>query len=253
MSSADNENSDITEADIEKSLLDTDGTQENLSSKSHASVHKDQLSEELLERSHSNWKNHPFVLKVRNIARFFGMHFLKFLFAISLIFVYLEYDQSLTQQKISNSFEMVKDWERQGTVQDYNVFSQRVQKLSDRATSILLDRGILVANDKGIIVSSETGNTDDRAILISNFVKRNYFKDISSEEEAAIGRVLYFFNKVGLCIDAKLCEAKFLVEFFGDSVKVFWFYYQSQAAFKRDNLKLKNHAEYTERFVEELS
>lgn len=208
--------------------------EEELSSSEHASQHKDQLSEELVnedqyERNNTTWKD-----KLSALLEFFSKHFLKLLFAISLMFVYLEYDQTLKQQRISNSFEMVKDWEKQGAANDYVNFSKRVENLSDKAS----------------IALGEIDSQNDKSILISNYVRRNMFKDISSKDNEAIDRVLYYFNKVGLCIDAELCEKEYLVEFFGDSVKRFWFYYRDNAIYKRTKLKQTNHAEYTERFVQ---
>jgi len=230
MSSANDGSTSNLDDLLEESIFET----EELSSAEHSSQHKEQLSEELVneaqpEPNKTTWKG-----KLSAFFDFFSKHFLKLLFAISLIFVYLEYDQTLKQQRITNSFEMVKDWEKQGTANDYADFSKRVENLSHKASVAL----------------GEIDNQNDKSILISNYVRRNMFKDISSKDNEAIDRVLYYFNKVGLCIDAQLCEREYLVEFFGDSVKRFWFYYRDNAIYKRTKLKQNNHAEYTERFVQ---
>lgn len=198
-----------------------------------ADVSKKQLSGELLEEKAATGKLNSFNNKLQRFSRFIGTHFLKILFAISLGFVYLEYDQSIEQRKTTTSFDMVKDWEARDIAEDYSTFVKRVDLLANKASKLLV----------------EVEDEADKKILIANYVKKNLFSDIPSTDDEAISRILYFYNKIGLCIDAELCETNFLIEFFGDSAKVFWFYYKDHAYKKR--ILLKNHADYTERFVRE--
>lgn len=164
---------------------------------------------------------------------FFERNFLKLLFAFSLLIAWFEYDGAVQDKRVRASFDLVQNWEQQGYVDDFRKLETKISILRDQASARI---------DSAIIA-------DERALMIANFVRGQLDDSMTQDEQRAFDRVVYFFNKAGLCSSAGICDTKLLEEFFGHNARVIRDYFDVEISRRRKTVP--NYANYALKFADQ--
>lgn len=168
----------------------------------------------------------------KSFWRFIERNFINILFSISLLIGYSEYSISQNDKKIEASLQLVSQWEDKGYYEDYHLIELKIESLRTEAYVGLQDqRDDLIADNQ-----------------IINFVQNSLYSSLSNVEKRKFERLIYFYNKVGLCIKNKICDDNLLIEFFGHTASVIWLYFKPEIYLRRDNIP--NYAVYAEFFSE---
>lgn len=130
--------------------------------------------------------------------------FFSVLGVLAALFGIYEYKQRVEASKASETLAMIDVWETRGARGAY-------EKLSNAIASGFAD---VPAADM-----SAAANDPVLARTVSDKVASIVLRD--EENAAAFGDVVYFFNRLGLCVEASLCSQKTAEVFFQDTLDTF--------------------------------
>jgi len=130
--------------------------------------------------------------------------FFSVLGVLAALFGIYEYKQRVEASKASETLAMIDVWETRGAREAY-------ERLSNEIASGFAD---VPAADM-----SAAANDPALARTVSDKVAAIVLRE--EENAAAFGEVVYFFNRLGLCVEASLCSQKTADVFFQDTLDTF--------------------------------
>ncbi|MCK5747891.1 hypothetical protein [Oricola sp.] len=130
--------------------------------------------------------------------------FFSVLGVLAALFGIYEYKQRVEASKASETLALIDVWETRGARVAY-------EKLSSEIASGFAQ----------VPAADMTAAADDPALarVVSNKVAAIVLR--KEENETAFGEVVYFFNRLGLCVEASLCSQKTAEIFFQDTLDTF--------------------------------
>jgi len=130
--------------------------------------------------------------------------FFSVLGVLAALFGIYEYKQRVEASKASETLALIDVWETRGARQAY-------EKLSNEIASGFAE----------VPAADMAAAADDPALarVVSNKVAAIVLR--KEENADAFGEVVYFFNRLGLCVEASLCSQKTAEVFFQDTLDTF--------------------------------
>lgn len=128
--------------------------------------------------------------------------------ALGGLFAVYQYAASVEAARAKQTLEMIDRWRDDG-------YRDRFLELRDRTVEVLS----LVPEDQMAAAASD--------VTLARNLRRNVAdRAIAAPEDlATFEEVVYFFNLLGLCVEAKLCSRQTARVFFDDTLQNFWSVY----------------------------
>ncbi|MAZ17810.1 MAG: hypothetical protein CL535_15955 [Ahrensia sp.] len=144
--------------------------------------------------------------------------FFSVLGVLAALFGIYEYKQRVEASKASETLALIDVWETRGAREAY-------EKLSNEIASGFAQ----------VPAADMTAAADDPALarVVSNKVAAIVLR--KKENADAFGEVVYFFNRLGLCVEASLCSQKAAEIFFQDTLDTFIDVFGDQISRIREN------------------
>ncbi|CUH76276.1 hypothetical protein SAMN04488093_10115 [Tropicibacter naphthalenivorans] len=121
-----------------------------------------------------------------------------------------EYADRKEMQRATETMAMIEIWETRGAQQAYLDLSRALEKhLSD--------------------TPAEDRNDPDNALTLRDNIARRAMRD----HPGAYDKVVYFFSRLSLCVQASLCSEPVARTFFGDSLHSFKSWFEDEKARRR--------------------
>lgn len=156
----------------------------------------------------------------------------KIMFLTTFIVGYLEYRSALRERKINAAFELITNWEVGGFQTAYEVVSFEINRMRAEFADQFPD---------------ELSNPALERAYLSNQILQLVETDKGFDQN--VGKVFYFYGKIGICIQQGICNRGMLHGFFHSSAVDFLYYFQSYAENKRASGQ-PDFAQYAEAFVD---
>ena len=135
---------------------------------------------------------------------------------VGLLFGVYQYSQSLEAARAEKTLDLIDRWTDDGYHENYRFISGLIKK----GLSELSDTDLKNVND---------GNVDKERVYtrITEYVLQDYVAQQNFE------KIIYFFNRLGLCVKANLCSANTAKIFFDDTVTTFLAYFRNEIEDRR--------------------
>lgn len=161
---------------------------------------------------------------------------LKLVTVLALTFGLFEYDRQKADGRVTQSLELVQEWESGGYQDAYA-----------RINDLLLP--IYQQNADAIVAVGD--NAADRELLYGNIGEAVTGKDDAfvSEPDKDVDKVFHFFERAAICSDEAICDYPVLKTFFGSEASSFWLYFGKYAE-RRQADGYPGYGEWTKRFVD---
>ena len=132
----------------------------------------------------------------------------------TLIFGVVQYAQSLEAERAKQTLEMVKEWRDDGYRASFLYLAE--------PTSV--EMGKLDAEDIAYLEKNAEARRNVAAKIAKTVLSN------TQDSEQALGDVVYFFNLLGLCVEARLCSEATAMGFFDSTVLDFFSVFESEIA-----------------------
>lgn len=160
---------------------------------------------------------------------------LKVVTVLALTFGLFEYDRQKADGRVTQSLELVQEWETGGYQDAYA-----------RINDLLLP----IYQQNADAIAAVGDNPSDRALLYGNIGEAVTGKDDAfiSEPDKDVDKVFHFFERAAICSDEAICDYPVLKTFFGSEASSFWLYFGRYAE-RRQQDGYAGYGEWTRRFV----
>ena len=161
---------------------------------------------------------------------------LKIVTVLALSFGLFEYDRQKADGRVSQSLELVQEWETGG-------YQDAYARINDMLLPIYQQNADAIA--------AVGDNPSDRALLYGNIGEAVTGKDDAfiSEPEKDVDKVFHFFERAAICSDEAICDYPVLKTFFGSEASSFWLYFGKYAE-RRQADGYPGYGEWTHKFVD---
>lgn len=160
---------------------------------------------------------------------------LKIVTVLALSFGLFEYDRQKSDRRVSESLQLVEQWENDGFRDAYAKVNDMVWPIFDasrKAAPALFDDEKARATALANIGETVTGADD-------NF---------TTDADKTVDKVFHFFERAALCADQQICDYGVLKTFLGSEAQSFWLYF-SRYADRRRLDGYPTYGKWTERLV----
>jgi hypothetical protein len=161
---------------------------------------------------------------------------LKVVTVLALTFGLFEYDRQKADARVSESLQLVEEWEAGGYRDAYTHINDLLWPLySENADAIAqlgddqAARSLVYGNIGEVVTGRDNG-----------FV---------SQADRDVDKVFHFFERASLCADESICDYPVLKTFFGAESKSFWLYFSTYAE-RRRAAGYAGYGEWTRRFAD---
>lgn len=172
---------------------------------------------------------------VRQAARAEDKPITLLFFATGVVITLFQYREYLQTERVEKSYTHVQEWQSG----DFKAAFDRVSAL------------IRSSEEDALALIPEDFSPQDRELAQLNIVQAR-LRDAS---EGKIGDdlddLIYFFDKLYVCVDRSLCDSDLLEQFFKDNVPRLWIYSSTFVAKRRDSVD--GYGALTERYVNLLT
>ena len=161
---------------------------------------------------------------------------LKLVTVLALSFGLFEYDRQKADGRVTQSLDLVQEWESGGYREAYGRINDLLWPIYEQnAASIAA-----VGNDQAA-----------RALLYGNIGETVTGKDDAfvSQPDKDVDMIFHFFERAAICADQSICDYGVLKTFFGSESASFWLYFAKYAE-RRQNDGFAGYGEWTRKFVE---
>jgi hypothetical protein len=161
---------------------------------------------------------------------------LKLVTVLALTFGLFEYDRQKADGRVTQSLQLVQEWESGGYQDAYA-----------RINDMLLP----VYQQNADAIAAVGDNAADRELLYGNIGEAVTGKDDAfiSEPDKDVDKVFHFFERAAICSDEAICDYPVLKTFFGSEASSFWLYFGKYAE-RRQADGYPGYGEWTHRFVD---
>ncbi|SLN21696.1 hypothetical protein ROA7450_00784 [Roseovarius albus] len=157
---------------------------------------------------------------LRNAVRAEGKPITLIFVATGLVITLVQYREHLETKRIKTSYEHVQEWEEEGYKAAFDVLSNTIRKAEAASVSVLPDDLDAEAYEAAKL----------------NVVQRELANASEGELGAEIDKLIYFFDKLSVCVDRNLCDEDLLSVFFRDNLTRMWIYSSSFVAKRRQEI-----------------
>lgn len=140
--------------------------------------------------------------------------------ALGIVFGVYQYLEQLEANRARETLAMIEIWETRGYREEFDALSGDIFAYWNNVPE--QDLALAKANQRAA------------ANLRKAFYREMIDKSASNVKR--FERVVYFFNRLGLCIEASLCSADTARVFFGDTIAAFLSNFEPRIAEKRETL-----------------
>lgn len=161
---------------------------------------------------------------------------LKLVTVLALTFGLFEYDRQKADARVTQSLNLVQEWESGGYQDAYA-----------RINDVLLP----LYQQNADAIAAVGDNAAERALLYGNIGEAATGKDDNfvSEADRDADKVFHFFERAAICANEAICDYPVLKTFFGSEASSFWLYFGRYAE-RRQGDGYAGYGEWTRRFVE---
>ncbi|MEQ1770891.1 MAG: hypothetical protein ABL879_13725 [Devosia sp.] len=153
----------------------------------------------------------------------------------ALLFGLFEYDRQKADARVSQSLDLVEQWDTQG-------FQDAYARINDQL-------GPLYAANAETIASLD-GDPAALALIYGNMGERITGRDNSfiAQTDRDVDKVFSYFERAALCADQTICDYPVLKTFFGSEAQSFWLYFARYAE-RRQQAGYAGYGLWTQRFA----
>ncbi len=161
---------------------------------------------------------------------------LKVVTVLALSFGLFEYDRQKSDARITQSLQLVDQWEHDGFRDAYARINDLVWPLFDQSRKAM-----------PAVFSDETKRTAALANIGETVTGAD--DNFNTEADRTVDRVFHFFERAALCADQQICDYGVLKTFLGAEATSFWLYF-SRYAERRRVSGYPAYGTWTERLAE---
>ncbi len=161
---------------------------------------------------------------------------LKIITVLALTFGLFEYDRQKADARVTQSLDLVQEWESGGYRDAYA-----------RINDLLLP----IYEQNASSIAAVGKDQDARALIYGNIGETVTGKDdaFSSQPDHDADMVFQFFDRAALCADQTICDYDVLRTFFAAESESFWLYFAKYAE-RRQLDGYAGYGEWTHKFVD---
>jgi hypothetical protein len=161
---------------------------------------------------------------------------LKVVTVLALTFGLFEYDRQKADSRVTQSLNLVQEWESGGYQDAYA-----------RINDVLLP----LYQQNADAIAAVGDNAAERALLYGNIGEAATGKDDNfvSEADRDADKVFHFFERAAICANEAICDYAVLKTFFGSEASSFWLYFGRYAE-RRQVDGYAGYGEWTHRVVD---
>lgn len=161
---------------------------------------------------------------------------LKLVTVLALTFGLFEYDRQKADGRVTQSLDLVQEWESGGYREAYGRINDLLWPIYEQNAAAIAAAG---------------KDPAARALLYGNIGETVTGKDDAfvSQPDKDVDMIFHFFERAAICADQAICDYGVLKTFFGSESASFWLYFAKYAE-RRQNDGFAGYGEWTRKFVD---
>ena len=143
---------------------------------------------------------------------------------VGVLFAVYQYFQQIEAERAREALEMIEIWETRGYRDAFNILKDDVITFLDK------------------VPEADKAKADENPMAANN-LQASMYRDIFSKEgnDQRFEDVIYYFNRLGLCVEANLCSVRTASVFFDDTLIHFLSGFDTKI--EKQRMTLPNYAE----------